>query len=75
VGHVVTCGEHGDLLLGYVVWSCQPSSYVPMWVSRILRQPWYFRQVLHAVGMGAHGRPPQLELNVPRMFPKLLPKP
>jgi hypothetical protein len=25
-GHVVTRGGHGGLLLGYVVWSCQPSS-------------------------------------------------
>jgi hypothetical protein len=32
-----------------------------MWASSILRQPWYFFEVLLAIGMEARGRP--LELN------------
>jgi hypothetical protein len=39
-------------------------------VLSILRQPWYVLEVLLAVGTGAHGRPPQLELNVPWLCPE-----
>jgi hypothetical protein len=56
-------------MMPYVVWSCEPSSWAPMWESRVLRQPWQFLKAFLAVRMGDHGRPPRLILNGVEWFP------